>query len=445
LKVALSIAGSDSGAGAGIQADVKTFSALGVYGCTAITAITAQNTRRVSKIFELPQSMVKEQITSVLRDFSPDAIKIGMVYSRETVETVSRVLAEEQIPIVLDPILFAGTGVSLLRNDALDSLVSKLLPICILVTPNRGEAEKLAGMSITNEALAVEAAKRIQKKGAKNVIVKGGHFTSQEVTDVLLDSRSDVVRITNPRVDIKESHGSGCNFSSAATAFIANGLCVEDACRRANDYVHNAITNAVRVGRGLPVTNPLSAIYKDAQRYRVLEELQRAVEEVSALSDFHSLIPETQTNFAYAMPEAAGVFDVAAVRGRIVRIGKAAVPASYIEFGASKHVASAVLAYMTVQPAVRSAINIRLDKKLVSACRSLFKVSSYDRQAEHVGIKRKEGATVGWGTRAALAKNPSAEVIYHMGDVGKEPMINVFGRTPGDVVEKIKKILKNYQ
>ena len=445
MKVALSIAGSDSGAGAGIQADVKTFSALGVYGCTAITAITAQNTRRVSKIFELPQTMIREQIISVLRDFSPNAIKIGMVYSKETVETVSRVLAEVDIRIVLDPILFAGTGVSLLRDDALDSLVSKLLPICILVTPNRAEAEKLAGMTITSEEDAVEAARTIKKKGARNVIVKGGHFTSRKVTDVLIDSSSNVIRISNPRVHIKESHGSGCNFSSAATAYLANGLSVEEACKKANDYVHNAIVNAVRVGRGLPVTNPLSAIYKDAQRYRVLEELQRAVEEVSALNDFHSLIPETQTNFGYALPQAVGVSDVAAVRGRIVRIGKTAVPASYIEFGASKHVASAILAYMTVQPAGRSAINIRHDKKLVSVCRSLFKVSSYDRQAEPARIKRIEGATVSWGTRAALSKNPGAEVIYHSGDFGKEPMINVFGRTPGDVVEMIKKILKNYQ
>lgn len=445
MKVALSIAGSDSGAGAGIQADVKTFSALGVYGCTAITAITAQNTRRVSEIFELPQSMIKAQIASILRDFSPSAIKIGMVYSKETIETVSRLLAGAKIAVVLDPILAAGTGMSLLREDALDSLVSKLLPICSLVTPNRREAERLAGIEITNEDKAVEAATRIQRKGAKNVVVKGGHFTSQEVTDILLDSRSRIARITNPRVDIKESHGSGCNFSAAATAYLANGISVEEACRMANEYVHYAITNAVMVGRGLPVTNPLSKIYLDAMKYRVIEELQRSVEEVSTLTDFYSLIPETQTNFAYALPDAEGVSDVAAVRGRIVRIGKSAVPASYIEFGASKHVASAILAYMTIQPAIRSAINIRHGSKLVSTCRSLFEVSSYDRELEPAGIKRKEGATVTWGTRAALAKNPKADVIYHTGDIGKEPMINVFGRTPGDVVEKIKRILKKYQ
>lgn len=441
----MTIAGSDSGGGAGIQADVKTFSALGIYGCTAITAVTAQNTRGVSRIFELPQEVISEQITSLLRDFSPDAIKIGMVYSRETIETVTKHLAGSKVPIVLDPILAAGTGARLLREDAFESLVTKLLPICTLVTPNRMEAERLAGTKITSQDEALKAARKIMKSGAKSVIVKGGHFSSQEVTDVLVEGRSTFTRFTNPRVDIEESHGSGCNFSAAVTAFLASGMALGEACRRANDYVHEAITRAVRVGKGLPVTNPLSKIYEDAMRFRVVDELQKAVEEVSVLKHFHRLIPETQTNFAYALPDAREASDVAAVRGRIVRIGNAAVPASYIEFGASKHVASAIIAYMRIQPSVRAAINIRHDDYLVRLCRNHYEVSSYDRMAEPAKIKSKEGSSVNWGTSQALAKNPKAEVIYHTGDIGREPMINIFGRTPGDVVEKIKTILKNYQ
>lgn len=441
----MSVAGSDSGAGAGIQADVKTFSALGIYGCTAITAITAQNTRGVSRILELPQDIIKEQITSVLRDFSPDAVKIGMVYSKETIDTISRQLSGLKAPIVLDPILAAGTGAKLLREDALESFVSKLLPICELVTPNRMEAEKLARMKITNEEEAIQAARIIMKKGARNVIVKGGHFTTHGVTDVLLEGKSAVTMITNPRIDIDESHGSGCNFSAAAAAFLANGAGIQEACRRANDYVHEAIATAVKVGKGLPVTNPLSAIYRDASRYRVIEELQHSVEELSTLANFHLLIPETQTNFAYALHDAESVSEVAAVRGRIVKIGNAAVPASYIEFGASRHVASAIIAYMSVQPAVRAAVNIRHNSKLVKICKSLFEVSSYDRKSEPAKIKHVEGSTIKWGTREALKNNPRADIIYHEGDFGKEPMINVFGKRPKDVVEKINRILKNYQ
>jgi hydroxymethylpyrimidine/phosphomethylpyrimidine kinase len=445
MKVALSIAGSDSGAGAGIQADIKTFSALGVYGCTAITAITAQNTRAVSGIFALPQGMIKGQILSVLRDFSPNAIKIGMVYSTETIRTVAGLLAKSKLPIVLDPILSAGTGARLLREDAIDTFLSKLFPLSEIVTPNRFEAEILSGIKITSGADAAQAARRLMKKGARNVIVKGGHFNNREVIDILVDSKSKVTKFTNPRIDLEESHGSGCNFSAAVASFLAIGMSLEESCRQANAYVHDAIENAVKIGKGLPVTNPLSAIYKDAMKLRVIEDLQKAVEEISKLSRFHLLIPETQTNFAYALPDASSISDVAGVRGRIVKIGNSAVPASYIEFGASKHVASAVLSYMTHQPSVRAAINIRHDERLVRLCKTTFETSSYDRTEEPAKIKRKEGATVSWGTGAALARNPRAEVIYHEGDIGKEPMINVFGRTPSEVVGKIKRILKNYQ
>ena len=444
MKVALSIAGSDSGAGAGIQADLKTFSALGVYGCTAITAITAQNTKKVADIFEVSPAIIGQQIQSIMTDMPPSAIKIGMVYSRQTIDVVYRYLKKSKIPIVLDPILAAGTGAKLLRDDAYDSFVSKLLPICSLITPNRMEAEKLAGIKIRTESDGIEAARRIKKLGVKNVIVKGGHFGSAQVTDLLLDNRGRLTKIANPRVKIRESHGSGCNFSSAATAYLAKGIALEEACKMANEYVHIAIKNAVIVGRGLPVTNPLSLIYRDANHYRTLTELQQAVEQLSDLDDLYKLIPETQTNFVYALPDAVEISDVAGVRGRIVRVGNRAVPASYVEFGASRHVASAVIAYMSVKPAFRSAINIRLDDKLVKICKSLFQVASYDRSKEPKSIKKKEGSSVSWGTLYALARNPRAEVIYHAGDIGKEPMITIFGKNPAEVGDKIKAILENY-
>lgn len=445
MKVALSIAGSDSGAGAGIQADIKTFAALGVYGCTAITAITAQNTRSVSSILEVSPEMIEGQMRSVLNDIPPDAIKIGMVYSRRTIAVVTRLLKKSRVPVVLDPIFSAGTGAKLLRDDAFGSFVSQLIPTCSLVTPNRMEAERLAGIRIRNEGDAIKAARGIRRLGAENVIVKGGHFTNGKVTDILVDSQSRITRITNPRVDVRESHGSGCNFSSAVTAFLAKGQSMADACRSANEYVHNAIVNAVSIGGGLVVTNPVSAMYNDASRYRTIATLQQAVEEVSLLDRFYKLIPETQTNFVHATPEARSISDVAGVRGRIVRIGKSAVPASFVEFGASRHVASAVIAYMRVNPSFRSAINIRFDPKLLRLCKSFFEVSSYDRIKEPVKVKKKEGSTVEWGTQVALRKRPGADIIYHRGDLGKEPMITVFGKSPAEVVSKIKTILKKYQ
>lgn len=442
----MSIAGSDSGAGAGIQADLKMFSALGVYGCTAITAITAQNTKHVAKIFEISPSIVEQQIRSVITDMRPNAIKIGMVYSSSIIEAVYRSIKKKsKIPIVLDPILAAGTGAKLLRTEAYKSFISKLIPLSTLITPNRMEAEKLANNLIKTENDAIEAAKKIRKLGAENVFIKGGHFVSAEVTDLLLDAKGNITKFANPRLEVNEIHGSGCNFSSAVAAYLAKGNVLSEACKMANEYVHTAIKNSVKVGSGLPIANPLSSIYRDANSYRILVELQQAVEHLSTVDRFYTLIPETQTNFVYALPNAVDISDVAGVRGRITKVENIAIPASYIKFGASSHVASAVISYMSINPDFRSAINIRFDDRIVGVCKSLFSVSSYDRAHEPKTVKRREGSSMAWGTLAALSKNRFADVIYHRGDIGKEPMINIFGRNPAEVVSKIKTILKNYE
>lgn len=442
LKVALSVAGSDSGAGAGIQADLKTFSALGVYGCTAITAITAQNTKRVTGILEIEPAMIEAQVASVVADSPPDAVKIGMVYSRQAIEAVEGSLrASRAPPIVLDPILAAGTGARLLRADAVDHFVSKLVPLATLLTPNRMEAEELAGIKIRSEQAGIKAAEKLRSLGARNVIVKGGHFGRETVTDLLIDDRGELTRISNPRIDVEETHGSGCNFSAAVTACLARGYPLQEACVAANRYVHAAIKTAVRVGRGLPVTNPLSSIYRDAMKYSVTSELQAAIDRLVALDGFYSLIPETQTNFAYALPDAGSHDDVAAVKGRIARAGRGAVQVSRVEFGASRHMASAILAFKDVRPAFRSVINIRYDPSIVKKCEKICPVSSYDRSREPRGVKEKEGSTIAWGTKEALRQNPLAEAIYHTGDVGKEPMVTIFGRDPADVLAKVEKLL----
>lgn len=447
MKVVLSIAGSDSGAGAGIQADLKMFSALGVYGCTAITAITAQNTKHVVKIFEISPSIVEQQIRSVMTDMRPNAIKLGMVYSTPIIEAVYRSVKKKskKVPIVLDPILAAGTGAKLLRTEAYKSFVSKLIPLSTLITPNRSEAEKLADTLIKSENDAIEAAKKIRKLGAENVLIKGGHFVSAEVTDLLLDTQGNVTKFTNPRLEIKEIHGSGCNFSSAVAAYLAKDIVLSEACSMANEYVHAAIRNSLKIGKGLPIANPFSSIYREANRYRILVELQQAVEHLCTLDRFYTLIPETQTNFAYALSNAVHVSDIAAVRGRIIKVENTAAPASYVKFDASSHVASALLAYMSVNPDFRCAINIRFDRRVVDVCKSLFSISSYDRAQEPKKIKRREGSSIAWGILAALSKNRFAEVIYHTGDIGKEPMITLFGRNPAEVVNKINAILKNYE
>jgi hydroxymethylpyrimidine kinase / phosphomethylpyrimidine kinase / thiamine-phosphate diphosphorylase len=442
--VALSIAGSDSGAGAGIQADLKTFSALGVYGCTAITAITAQNTREVTSIFGLPDDIIRKQIRSIMSDIPPDAIKIGMVHSKEIIQSIYDSLMHTKIPIVLDPIFAAGSGSKLLLDNAFESFVSELVPIATLITPNLMEAEKLAGVKIKSEGDAIEAARKIKKLGVENVIIKGGHSNTNSVIDILLHRNKRVYKLANTRIAVKESHGSGCNFSASITALLARGFQIVDACKIANQYVHKSIGNALKLGKGLVVTNPISDLYVDACRYHVLKDLQQATIEIEAMNGIAELLPETQSNIAYALPDAVDTSQIAGVKGRIVRIGKIARPVSNIEFGASRHVASAVLAYMTINRSMRCAMNIRYDKKLLKIAKRLFEISEYQRITEPMSLKKKEGETILWGIKTALLSNPAAEIIYHKGEVGKEPMIMIFGTEPNDVLNKIKKILNNY-
>ena len=443
-RVALSIAGSDSGAGAGIQADLKTFSALGVYGCTAVTAITAQNTQKVSSILGLPEYIIREQIQSIMSDIPPDAIKIGMVHRKEIIQSIHASLKRTKVPIVLDPVFAAGTGSKLILDNAFESFVSKLVPIATLITPNLMEARRLSGILIKCEGDAIDAARKIKGLGAKNVIIKGGHSSISKVTDILFDNTECIYKLTNTRISIKESHGSGCNFSACITALLAKGFELIDACKIANHYVHTSIENAIKLGKGIVVTNPISNLYEDAGRFKVITELQRATLEIETMNRIAELLPETQSNMAFALPDAVDISDIAGVKGRIVRIDKVAKAVSNIEFGASKHVASAVLAYMTINRSIRCAMNIKYDKKLLRIVKHLFEISEYQRTSEPNYMKKKEGKTIFWGTKAALLINPIADIVYHKGDFGKEPMIMVFGKEPKQVLDKVKKILKHY-
>jgi hydroxymethylpyrimidine kinase / phosphomethylpyrimidine kinase / thiamine-phosphate diphosphorylase len=319
-----------------------------------------------------------------------------------------------------------------------------LVPIATLITPNLIEAEKLAGIQIKSERNATDAARKIKELGVKNVIIKGGHSNLSKVTDILFHNNGCIYKLTNTRIAVKESHGSGCNFSACITALLAKGFQLIDACKIANQYVHESIENALKLGKGLVVTNPVSHLYEQASRFNVLKELQHATLEIETMNRIVELLPETQSNMAFALPDAVDISDVAGVKGRIVRIDKVAKAVSNIEFGASRHVASAVLAYMTINRSMRCAMNIKYNKKLLRISNRLFEISEYQRINEPVYLKKKEGSTIFWGIKAALLINPTADIVYHKGDFGKEPMIIVFGNEPKEVLDKLKKILKYY-
>ena len=249
IPKALTIAGSDSGGGAGIQADIKTFSALGVHGSSVVTAITAQNTKEVTAVHNVPLDIIKKQIDAVLSDIGADAVKIGMLSNSEIIRTISKKLKDYSIKnIVLDPVMVAASGAKLLEDSAIDALKKELIPLSLIVTPNSYEAEALVNKKIKTIDDVKKAAKEIIKLGCKSVLVKGGHLDigNDYVTDIFYDGKN-FVEIKNKKIN-KIGHGSGCTLSSAIAANIAKGMELKEAVKNAINYVHNALGQGFKVG-----------------------------------------------------------------------------------------------------------------------------------------------------------------------------------------------------
>ncbi|MGB7460690.1 MAG: bifunctional hydroxymethylpyrimidine kinase/phosphomethylpyrimidine kinase [Carnobacterium jeotgali] len=252
--IALTIAGSDSGGGAGIQADVKTFQELGVFGTTAITALTDQNTLGVHGIFEVPSSFVQKQVQTVLDDFSIKAIKTGMLFSTEIIEVVAKIIQQQNIPLIVDPVMIAKGGTSLLQDAAVTTLIEKLFPYTTICTPNIPEVELLTGRHIKDVKDIEEAAQEILEMGVKCVVIKGGHLDGEYAIDRVY-SRIDSFSLTTPRIQTKDTHGTGCTFSAALTANIAKGLSIKESIIESKKFIHLAISTPLYIGHGHGPTN----------------------------------------------------------------------------------------------------------------------------------------------------------------------------------------------
>jgi hydroxymethylpyrimidine/phosphomethylpyrimidine kinase len=250
IPKALTIAGSDSGGGAGIQADLKTFSAFRVFGMSVVTAVTAQNSVGIHGVENLPPEFVAAQLDAVLADFGADAAKIGMLSTAPIIRAVAERLRRARLPrLVVDPVMIAKSGDALLRPDAREALIAEILPLALVVTPNLHEAAVLASMPVESHAEMEEAARRIHARGPRHVLVKGGHL-KDDATDVLWDGRA-FARFTAPHLDSTATHGTGCTFSAAIAAGLAHDRPLEDAVREAKAYVTRAIREGFQPGRGV--------------------------------------------------------------------------------------------------------------------------------------------------------------------------------------------------
>ncbi len=450
IPVAMTIAGSDSGGGAGIEADLKTFAALGVHGTVAITSITAQNTYAVTAVFDLPPEIVVKQIEAVAEDMGIDAAKTGMLSNSAIIEAVANTVKRYGFPLVVDPVMIAKSGAPLLRPEAVDALVKLLIPLATVVTPNRMEAEKLTGIEIRNLDDAKRAAKKIvEELGAKAAIVKGGHIEGAEAIDVLYyDGRYREFRA--PRIEGGCTHGTGCSFSAAIAAELAKGRSLEEAVAVAKKFITMAIDYGVKVGKGHCPVNPMAWLEIPAQRYMAIENVHMAVDFVlKHAKRIAPYIPEVGMNIAMAIDPryARSTNDVAGVSGRIVKVKDSVKPVGEVEMGGSSHVARAVLKAMELDPEIRAALNVRFDEKLIDAAKRLgYTVVFVDRRREPEDVKKREGASIPWVIEEAhrlCGRIP--DIIYDVGDVGKEPMIRIFGRDAIDAVNKLLRMIEEVE
>jgi hydroxymethylpyrimidine kinase/phosphomethylpyrimidine kinase len=440
IQKILAIAGSDSGGGSGIQADLKTILSLGGYGMSVVTALTAQNTLGVQSVMPADPGFVALQMESVLSDIGADCVKIGMLANAGIAEVVAEGIAKHRIEkVVVDPVMMSTNAIALLDEDGRKALIERIFPLTYLLTPNIPEAEILTGINISAVAEMKKAAKKIQKMGPKFVLVKGGHLTDSPV-DVLHDGAHHY-EFTTQRVRTRHTHGTGCTLASAIATLLAGGLPLMECIDQAKRYLYRALRFSLSIGKGIGPANHYAVIAREIARTEVIEELGKALERLKRLNIGH-LIPEVQTNLAYAIPYAESVHDVASFPGRIIRLGNTVETLASARFGASRQIHYLVLAAMDYDPTRRAAMGILYSDTLVRRIRSLgYTVAEFDRNRTPPDLQKEEGSTLAWGVQDVMEElGRVPEAIFDRGAVGKVPMIRIFGNNPASIVDLIAKL-----
>jgi len=446
IKRVIAIAGSDSGGGAGIQADIKTITLLGAYASSAITALTAQNTLGVQDIHPVPPEFVAKQIELILSDIGADAAKTGMLHNSAIIEAVVSALQRFSVPnLVVDPVMVAKTGHPLLEDDAVQALIDRLFPLAAIVTPNAPEAAKILSREVSTIQDAEAAARAmVDRRLAAAVVVKGGHL-AEDATDIFFDG-DELLRMTGERVQTTSTHGTGCTYASAIATFLALGKPLKDAVAEAKAFIGRAIALAEPIGAGHGPTNHYVAALENAKRAELLASLHEALRELEA-AQIGPLIPEVQSNLAAVLPWSSSLDDVAAFPGRIIQFGKDIRTLACPSFGASSHMGRALLAAKRHDPSIRAVMNLRFSKDTLHAAEELgLKISSFDRSDEPGAIAPKENSTLDWAVDWVFRKTGAIpDVIFDRGAPGKEAMIRVFGATPMDVAHKVLRIKRRLE
>lgn len=427
----LSIGGSDPSSGAGIQSDIKSCKSLDAYCLTVITGVTAQNTTRFCDVEPVSVKILKQQLDAVISDFEIDAIKIGMVYSLGIIKAIFNALKKHDAPIVLDPVIKSTTGGMLIKKQAVSALCRYLVPISSMITPNKFEAEFLTDTKINSKRSAQDAAKKLQQMGAKNIVITGLE-TKNQIADCVLAGSNWFYLLQKKIPGV--NRGSGCSYSLALCYALASKKSPKEAVQFAKQFAYDSIKNSQQIGRGMPVVQPW---YSDG----IYDELAAGISKFRMIKDIYKAIPQCQTNFVFSKKRPMSINDVIGVEGRIVRSGKNTIVAGQLKYGGSKHVASAVLEASKKFSSLRAAVNIKFGEHTISVLKkSKFVVLDYDRADEPRKVKIG-GMSIRWGIKMAIqASKKPPDAIFHRGDLGKEPMIIIFGSTPAEVAQKLQRV-----
>ena len=430
----LSIGGSDPSSGAGIQSDVKIFTKFNVQCLTAITAITSQNTSNFGKIEPVTKKILESQLESLISDFKIDGIKIGMVYNSEIIKTIYQYFKKSDIPIVVDPVIKSTTGGMLIEKSSIINFKKYIIPLATIITPNKFEAEILTKTKINSKNKPEKIAKMIQKMGAKNVIITGLEEKNNKISDFVLESNKKYF-LKDEKIS-KINRGSGCIHSSMALYGIIKFKNIKKSLEFAKQVTLNSIKNSKKVGKGFEVTN-----FDKLDNNKI--ELTKAIEDFIKIKNIFENIPECQTNFVFSKHKPKSIKEILGISGRIVKAGKEVIVAGELEYGGSKHVATALLSVNKKYSKVQSAINLKFRESTILKIKKMkWNTYDYDRSQEPKNIK-KNGSTIEWGIKNAIKNSKKApDVIFHKGDFGKEPMIILFGETPEAVIKKIQKLFK---
>ena len=433
--IVLSIAGSDSGGGAGIQADIKAIEAAGGFAATALTAITAQNTVGVEDVEVLESSIIEAQLDAVIDDLAVAGIKTGMLATTEVIETVDAAIVGVDAPVVIDPVMVAASGDRLLDATA-EQAYETLIDGATLVTPNADEATVLTGITITDADDAVEAGEVLLDLGADAALIKGGHWGDDLIIDTLVTAETTET-ITHDRIATNATHGSGCYLASSIATLLARGAKLTDAVGTAIADTSRTIRYHLDIGEGPGSVHHLAPLRTRAAVGETIETATMLIDRLQR-SGIDPIVPEVGMNIGIALPHAEIPQEIVAIDGRLVRTSEGIVQAGPVRLGGSGHVARYLLAVREHVPAYRAVANVRFTEAIEEAMEALgWETHEIDREDQPTAVAEREGGTMGWVAATVYGEGAAPAAVFDRGAPGKEAMVRVVTTNPIELGDRL--------